>query len=101
MVEGHRGGHNGWLEGAGIELLPAQFQVRPLCENLRLNSEVGLHGLLVSAVRDPQGLVLVYLKFVKMGGHLGEPYGSGMFKDVAPNGLMSPQMFPVKKRQLN
>ena len=46
------------LEGAGIELLRAQFYVRPQGEYPSLFSEVRCSGLLMASGRDPQKLVV-------------------------------------------
>ena len=64
------------LEGAGIELLAAEFPVRPQGGDPSLCSEVGRHSLLVASGCDPQGLVLDHLKLVQVGrGYLGGPDG--------------------------
>ena len=77
------------LEGAGIELLAAEFQVRPQGEDPSLHPEVGRRGLLIASGRDPQGFVLDHLKFVQMGGrYLGEPHGGSIVQDEAHDGLI-------------
>ena len=76
--------------GGRIELLSAQFKVRPQGENPSLCSEVGCRCLLMATGRDPQSLVLDHLKYVQVWwGHLGEPDGKGIFKDGAHDGLIS------------
>ena len=50
----------------------------PQGEESRLGFEVGHHGLLMAAGRDPQSLVLDRLKFVQVGrGHLSDPDEGG------------------------
>ena len=78
------------LEGAGIELLRAQFYVRPQGEDPSLGSEVGQRGFLMAVGPDPQSLVSDHLKFVHVcRGHLCGPDGSGIVVDGAHDGLIS------------
>ena len=55
------------LEGASVELLTTQFQVRSQGEDSSLCSEVGCRGLMMASGLDPQFLVLDHLKLVQVG----------------------------------
>ena len=63
--------------------------MRPQGEDPSLRPEVGRRGLLMTSGRDPQGFLLDHLKLIQTGGgHLGEPDGSSIVKDVAHDGLI-------------
>ena len=62
--------------------------MRPQGEDPSLRPEVGRRSLLMASGRDPQGFVLDHLKFVQIGGCLGEPDGGGIVQDGAHDGLI-------------